>query len=534
MKVILCALALILVLGAAPASLADGTDYSVPARFVLPWKCGESYRLTWDPQGHWASGKATGIAWDFSMPEGTPLLAPFSGRAVFLSDTRPLETNYGHYVEIVDETGQWLVRLAHLQEPGSGERYVRTGDSIGASGASGFVSAHLHLELLARSGSAWARPDLGALEQVFGIPMQEMVEGALVGPDRCLTPLALAGPVEARQSPSPSGADVWLDVPLYNQTAETVNLSLVQLSLYSLEGDVALAEASGEWIVPAGSGSVISLSIVPPASGSWYVGRVTWQSDAGYGGAPARGSFEVTSPAVALIALAGSGAVLQVGDRPAFTAWVENRSDAPLDVDEFVLEGLRPDGTLWQARSNHPIAVRAGEMLPVDMHSDDAVRQAGYWQLLSLHYRRDGHLQRFARLDGEIAVYGPQLVASSFTLYRSPESAHVLMRIENIGTDIADPDALEVWGWKPNGESVIARILRVAPIEAGQGALVRLAVPLEAVEGTWRFVEAGYWLRGEYVSIPLPGQPALATSATGPDDAEPAPVQAQPVLSPLR
>ena len=173
---------LALLIGPVPAQ-ALGPDYRVPGGFVLPWACGQSYRVTWEPSGHWESGKATGVAFDFSLPEGTPLFAPFSGTASFHSDLRPLETTYGHYIDLIDETGFWLVRLAHLSEPQSGTRFVRTGDQLGYSGASGVTSPHLHLELLARQGSGWVAPDPGELTALYGLSRQQLTEGAYVGRD---------------------------------------------------------------------------------------------------------------------------------------------------------------------------------------------------------------------------------------------------------------------------------------------------------------------------------------------------------------
>ena len=103
--------------------LAGEPNYAVPGRLALPWPCGEAYEVTWGPEGHWAHGKATGIAFDFSLPSGTPLFAPANGMACSLLDERFLETNLGPRVEIV-VSDDWLVRLAHLRDPQSGGREV--------------------------------------------------------------------------------------------------------------------------------------------------------------------------------------------------------------------------------------------------------------------------------------------------------------------------------------------------------------------------------------------------------------------------
>ncbi|MHB1318639.1 MAG: M23 family metallopeptidase, partial [Anaerolineae bacterium] len=492
---------------------AEAPDYAVPAGFVFPWTCGQSYRISWEPQGHWEFGKATGIAWDLSLTEGTPVMAPFSGRAYFRSDLRPLETTYGHYVEIVDETGRWLVRLAHLQDALFGERFVRTGDLIGHSGSSGVPSAHLHLELLVREGSQWVRPELNSLVTLFGIPRQQLVEGAFVGRNDCPAPLGLSGAVRAAVTDVPLSEFVDLLVTLTNQSPDPVHIDLLQVSLYSAQGDGLLAEAAGDWVIAGGTAAEVSVPARPLSGGSWFVGRVSWNSDQGAAGVPARGQFEVGEAPLQLLGFAGPSSVPLVGERTAMTMWVENASDASIVVEDLVLEGLRPDGARWQALSGGPTTLLPAQVEQFVVVSEAPLQMVGQWSIRTLSYVYEGARLVFARLEGEMDVYGPQLEVSAFSLYSSEEMALVLMQVQNAGTEVASVDALEVWGWKPNGESFSARLTEVAPIQAGQSALVQIAVPIDAVEGTWRFVEAGSWLRGVYRSMALPGQPALAVSA---------------------
>ena len=101
------------------------------------------------------------------MEESTPLFAPGDGMAYFLRDERLFETNLGNYVEVVIE-GDWLVRLAHLRDPQSGERPVRAGELIGHSGDTGVPVPHLHLEVLVRRDTSWVRPDISRMERFFG------------------------------------------------------------------------------------------------------------------------------------------------------------------------------------------------------------------------------------------------------------------------------------------------------------------------------------------------------------------------------
>ena len=75
---------------------AQGPDYGELGRFTLPWACDQAHRISWDPQGHWANGKARGVAFDFAMPVGTALVAPADGLATWARDDRRLETTYGY------------------------------------------------------------------------------------------------------------------------------------------------------------------------------------------------------------------------------------------------------------------------------------------------------------------------------------------------------------------------------------------------------------------------------------------------------
>lgn len=492
------------------AVYAEGADYGVPADFVLPWACGESYRVTWEPEGHWETGKATGIAWDLGMPEGIALYAPFSGRAYFRTDLRPLETTYGHYVDIIDETGNWLVRLAHLRDPQSGERFVRTGEPIGHSGVSGVTEAHLHLELLVRQGSEWVRPDLDRLREVYGLSRYELVEGAYIGRDGCLIPVEIAGQVTPSIQPAKLGETVELVVPLINQSAAPFRLDVLQVSLYSLDGDSHVAEAEGNWILGTGERLDVRVPALPDSSGTWFVGRVSWHSDQGAAGVPARGQLDVGGAPLTLVSLTGPATSLQVGERMTLSLGVRNTSQDSLSLDGLVLEGLRPDGARWEAVSDRRVTLPPGAEAQVQVTAASPLQQVGDWQIQTLFYLQAGHRLVFARLTGDVTVEGPQLQISTFSLYSSGEMAYVLMQVKNVGTQLAAIDALEVWGWKPDGESFEARLAGLAPVPAGQSALVQVQVPLEITEGLWRFVEGGYWLGGSYYAMSLPGQPVLA------------------------
>jgi hypothetical protein len=99
-------------------------------------------------------------------------------------------------------------------------------------------------------------------------------------------------------------------------------------------------------------------------------------------------------------------------------------------------------------------------------------------------------------------------------LYASPKSLDVFLLLTNVGTRPAVLDALEAWGWKPDGEQQFT--MKNSPLAyaggellPGRSALIRLARPPEPEEGIYRLVEVGYWARGEYYRLALPEEPAV-------------------------
>jgi murein DD-endopeptidase MepM/ murein hydrolase activator NlpD len=132
---------------------------------AVPWKCGETYRLsqTHGTGSHRGKGK---YGWDFSMPVGTPLVAPADGvvRAVRQDSTRHgCNSSFaydGNYVIIAFEDGTEALFL-HLKAdsvPVSAGDHVRAGDPIGQVGMSGWTcGAHLHFQIQRTCDSWWCQ-----------------------------------------------------------------------------------------------------------------------------------------------------------------------------------------------------------------------------------------------------------------------------------------------------------------------------------------------------------------------------------------
>jgi hypothetical protein len=510
-RCVLALLILVSLVGWLPA-LAQGPDYALPARFLLPWACGQGYRLTWEPEDHWQHGKATGVAYDFSMEIGVPLYAPANGTAHFLRDDRPFETNLGHYIELVDESGDWLIRLAHLRDEQQGVRPVQAGELIGHSGISGVSSAHLHLELLVREGTRWVRPDQERLPHLFGMSRGDLTWGALITNLGCPGLLGLLGDVTSQQTVVALGEAVDLAVPVLNEGLEPLRFDLLQVALYSEAGDSVIAEAEGDWQLGGKAQMTIGISAHLPSAGPWYVGRVTYRTAEGAIGLPARGQVEVTPSPLRYVGMGVSRGALAVGDSLRLYVWVENQGDSELEVEGLFLDGLRPDGAAWRASLDDTLRFAPGEVHRVMLESDARLHQVGPWLLLRIGYQAQGRELLFAQLDRQVAVRGPQLAVDSIDLFRSADRAHVFVQVRNVGTTTADPEAIEIWGWMPHGEAFVERLQSVATLEAGQAAMMQIDIPMHGAQGLWKLVEAGYWLDGVYYCMPLPAQPAVTVA----------------------
>lgn len=503
-------------------ALADAPlpDYGVPGRLVLPWACGEGYVVTWDAEGHWAGYKATGIAFDFAIQEGLPLFAPADGMAYFLRDERPFDTNLGNYIELVVE-GDWVVRMAHLRDVQSGERMVRAGELIGHTGRSGVSAPHLHLELLVRKGTHWVRPDPVRVERFFGLSIADLVEGAIIAHADCPGHLVLDGAVAAAVRQIQLGEAIELAIPLRYHGLQPVTLRTVQATLYGPQGASVVAEAHGEWMLDGKNAITATARAYPNLPGEWRIGRVTCQTDQRTYGLSAEGDFRVHSVGLKLAKIEAPS-ILNVGDHITLDAWVENQTDHDLTLDDLQIRGTQPNGIIWSASAGQGATIRAGELKRFMLSSPAAPRAVGLWRITQIGYQRDRHTFFFDQVNESFAVFGPELRIERVAMYPVPNGLTVFLNLINMGTREAAPAAVEVWGWRPDGEHYFSATNRkVAPILPGRSALIQFNVPHEGALGIWRLVEAGYWDNGAYYRLELPEQPAVALERPNPIQAYP-------------
>lgn len=192
---------------AAPVDGAAGP--SIPAAVLpevgVPFACGARFPVS---QGH-ATGSHQShdtYAWDFRMPEGTPITAARSGvvrlargdsrqggcdakmarhaNYVVLEHAGDLETQYLHFSSVVVKVGE----------------RVEEGQLLGYSGNTGWsCGPHLHFKVARRQSDGWNNPSLPAMLAGHGDP----VRGTLVTAPSCQE-----APKKQYAERDPNGGDV--------------------------------------------------------------------------------------------------------------------------------------------------------------------------------------------------------------------------------------------------------------------------------------------------------------------------------------
>lgn len=151
-----------------------------------------------------------------------------------------------------------------------------------------------------------------------------------------------------------------------------------------------------------------------------------------------------------------------------------------------------------------------GEEITVPLTSTEVLQNTGIWFLKRLGYRQRGQTFFLAEYDQPLYVFGPELALGELEIYPSAGALNIFMTLRNVGTHPTEPGRLDVWGWKPDGETPFtATHFLPAPLPPGQAVRLRLSAPLDGQIGTWRIVEAGLWQRGNYLRLPLPERPAV-------------------------
>lgn len=153
----------------------------------MPFACGARFPVS---QGH-ATGSHLShdtYAWDFRMPEGTPITAARAGVVrLARGDSRkggcdPKMARHANYV-VLEHDGDLETQYLHFSSVvvKVGER-VEQGQLLGYSGNTGWsCGPHLHFKVARRENDTWNNPSLPAMLAGHGDP----VRGTLVAAPAC-------------------------------------------------------------------------------------------------------------------------------------------------------------------------------------------------------------------------------------------------------------------------------------------------------------------------------------------------------------
>jgi hypothetical protein len=511
---------------------AEVPDYTLPATFTLPWACGETRRLTWDAFDHWEYGKARGLAFDFSMAPGTPLYAPLSGQAHFLHDERPLETNYGHYIEIIDASGWWMVRLAHLRDPQSGERWVERGELIAHSGSSGVEHAHLHVELLVREGDDWVAPERDSLNRLFGVAAEELIRppGEGASDDRPIwvtstacEPWNLIGPVVVDPPRLRVGQSVEIAVPLRNNRLEPASVGAVQLRLLAPDGEEHLLNPEDALVGEVGE---MHVTYWPELAGRWCTLGVLYEDD----GQMAHLSLDeeqavcidVQPSPLDLLGIGPAGATWRVHEpmriqvEIANAGYAESDEDIVLVWDDLYIEGRDPHGLPWSASAGASGYLDPLAGAEITMYAARLPTKTGIWTIERVGLVIEGRRVPLQQVDQALIVIGPELYVRNLRTFAAPGRFVVFMDLVNVGTEAVAADAVEIWGWEPDGEGAFSAAIEAVPeLAPGEAAYLRFEVYVEGRQGVWELVEGGYWVDGAYIALRLPEHDEISLGTVG-------------------
>src|SRR5215470_18301480 len=134
-------------------------------------------------------------AWDFRMPEGTPVVAALDGVVRLArgdSDEGgcdPSMARKANYVVIESEGGLELQYLHFSSVSVAAGQRVHRGELLGYSGKTGWAcGAHLHFKVATPVSAGWNNPSVEARLQGYGDPVLE----AWVSSPPCTAPLEVA------------------------------------------------------------------------------------------------------------------------------------------------------------------------------------------------------------------------------------------------------------------------------------------------------------------------------------------------------
>lgn len=196
----------VLTLPPSNAALTAGT----PPEVRVPFGCGLTFPVS---QAHDTGSHLQNDvwAWDFRMPEGTPIVAAMDGTVRLARGDSAIGgcgaefAPYANYV-VVRHAGGLETQYLHFSSVvvRAGDK-VKAGDLLGYSGKTGWAcGAHLHFKMAREEGSGWNNPSVPARIVGYGDPQAE----TLISAPSCSQPQPPVLFAEKAPPPAPVAGDV--------------------------------------------------------------------------------------------------------------------------------------------------------------------------------------------------------------------------------------------------------------------------------------------------------------------------------------
>src|SRR3954463_16644801 len=187
---LLFALLALLTLSAAPEPAPPAVPVTAPTAPTLamlalpeahvPFGCGLSFPVS---QAHEVGShlQHDTWAWDFRMPEGTPVVSAYEGVVRLArgdSDTGGCDARYApfaNYVVVDHQNGLETQYLHFSKVVVKAGDHVKAGDLLGYSGKTGWAcGAHLHFKVARADGPGWDNPSVPAPISGYGAPQLDV------------------------------------------------------------------------------------------------------------------------------------------------------------------------------------------------------------------------------------------------------------------------------------------------------------------------------------------------------------------------
>ncbi len=471
-----------------------------PANWILPWPSGISAIVTWEPEDHWENDKASGLAFDFSLPEGTPLFAPASGQATFLRDDRSLETTLGNYIDLT-VGDEWVIRLAHLRDEQTGSVFVEQGQLIGYVGHSGVALTHLHFEILAVQGDQLVCPQRTDIPWLMEQALTNYATDAVI-PNETPGIGLYCDSFTCATTEKALGQYLQAELSIKNTTAYDTEITKLYVDLVSPTGIHHSRTIFCNKFIPANGEAAMPLTLMPDEVGYWTIAEVTAVTSQGSIDMPIMEGFAIGESPITFVGISNLS-TCSLGEELTAQIWLYNQTSETIELDQVLLSGVSPSNTAWIAKTETSLTLEFGQLVPATVVIQSATRAAGDWIITRIGFVKEGNEFTLARIEQNLHVTGPSIKIQQVSVCPSLEGLKVYLLVQNMGDKPASLSRLNMWALDAEGTSYFpVNSEPVGLLDPGEQRLVEADV-WEGEEGL-TLVQGGYWASGAFWPVSLP------------------------------